>query len=80
MAVHEPTAWIVGLEGDDNVSFVEGHDDVSSRRIVAAEIFVIGACTLDIAWAVALVGLVDDGKIMTVEMNLGIGERLRGPE
>ena len=77
MAVHEPTAGVVGLEGDDDVCKAVGHDDISSSRIIAVKIWVIGTCTLDIIWAEALGGLVDDGKVVAVEMNLGIGERLR---
>ena len=77
VAVHEPTAGVVGLEGDDDVCTGVGHDDISSRRVIADEILVIGTCTLDIIWAEAFVGLVDDGKVVAVEMNLGMGKRLR---
>ena len=77
MAVQEPTAGVVGLEGDDDICAVVGHDDISSGRVIAAKVRVIGTCTLDVVWVEALVGLVDDGKVVAVEMNLGIGERLR---
>ena len=77
MAVQEPTAGVVGLEGDDGVCAAMGHDYISSGWVIAAPILVIGACTLDSVWGEAFVGLVDDGKVVAVEMNLGIGERLR---
>ena len=77
VAVHEPTAGVVGLECDNNVCIAVGHDDITSRRIIAGEIFVIGTCTLDSIWAEFLVGLVDDGKVVAVEMDLGIDEWLR---
>ena len=77
VAVHEPTAGVVGLEGDDNVCAGVGHNDISSGRVIAAKFLIIGTCTLDIFWAELLVGLVDDRKVVAVEMNLGIGERLR---
>lgn len=77
VAVHEPTAGVVGLEGNDDVCAGVGQNDISSGRVIAAKFLVIGACTLDIVWAEALVRLVNDGKVVAVEMNLGIGERLR---
>jgi hypothetical protein len=76
VAVHEPTAGVVGLEGDDDVCAVVGHDDISSGRVIAAKVRIIGTCTLDVIWVEALVGLVDDGKVVAVEMDLGIGERV----
>ena len=48
MAVQEPTAWVVGLEGDDDVCALAGLDDISSRRIIAGEFLIVGTCTLDI--------------------------------
>jgi len=69
MAVHEPTAGVVGLEGDDDVCAGVGHNDISSGRVIAAKFLVLGACALDIVWAEFLVGLVDDGKVVAVEMN-----------
>ena len=77
MAVHKPTARVVGLEGDYDVCTGVRHNDISSRRVVADKFLVIGTCTLDIIWAEALVGLVDDGKVVAVKMNLLMGERLR---
>jgi hypothetical protein len=77
VAVHEPTAGVVGLEGDDDVCAAVGHDDISSGRVIAVKFLVNGTCTLDIVLVEVLVGLVDDGKVVAVEMNLGIGERLR---
>jgi hypothetical protein len=77
VAVHEPTAGVVGLEGNDDVCAGVGQNDISSGRVIAAKVLVSGACTLDIVWAEALVGLVNDGKVVAVEMNLGIGEPLR---
>lgn len=74
MAVHKPTARVVGLEGDDDVCARVGHDDISSGRVIATEFLIIGTCTLDIVLAEALVGLVDNGKVVAVEMNLGICE------
>ena len=79
VAVHEPTTGIVGLKGDDDVCAAMGHDDISSSRVVAAKVLIFRTCTLDVVWAEALIRLVDDGKIMAMEMNLEIGERLRAP-
>jgi hypothetical protein len=75
--VHELTAEVVGLKGDDDVCAGVGYNDISSKRVIVAKFLVIGTCTFDIVWAEALVGLIDDGKVVAVEMNLGIGERLR---
>ena len=80
MAVHEPTAGVVGLECDDDVCIGVGHDYISSGRIIAVKIWVNGTCTIDRAWGEARGRLVDDGKIVAVEMNLVIGERLRALE
>jgi len=48
MAVHEPTAGVVGLEGDDDVCTGMGHDYISSGRVIAAKFLIIKTCTLDI--------------------------------
>ena len=48
VAVHEPTAGVVGLEGDDDVCAGVGHDDITSGRVIATKILVIGTCVLDI--------------------------------
>ena len=48
VAVHEPTAWVVGLECDDDVCIGGGPYDITSRRIIADKLCVIGTCTLDI--------------------------------
>ena len=74
MAVHEPAAGIVRLEGNDDICTVVGHDDIPSGRVIAAEAFVIGTCALDIVGAEAFVGLVDDGEVVAMEMDLRIGK------
>ena len=48
VAVHEPTAGVVGLKCDDDVCIAVGHDDITSRRVIAGKIFVTGTCTLNI--------------------------------
>ena len=67
----------LGLEGDDDVCFAVRHDDISSRWVIAAKFLVVRACIRNIALAVFLVRLVDDGKIVAVEMNLAISEWLQ---
>jgi hypothetical protein len=74
VAVHEPTARVVSLKSNDDVCFVAGHDDITSGRVMALEILVLRACALNIVWVKGFIGLVDDGKVVTVEMNLRICE------
>lgn len=77
VTVHKPTAGVVGLESDDNVCSGVGHDDISSGRIIAGKFRVFGTCTLDIIGIEFLIGLVHDGEVVAVEMNLRIGELIR---
>lgn len=72
VAVHEPASGVVRLEGNHGVPAGEGHDHIPSGWIIAAEEGVIGTGALDIVGVEFLIGLVDYGKVVAVEMNLWV--------
>ena len=63
VAVQEPRAWIVGLEGDDDETALGHQHDVAPRRVepVDADVLRLERCVL---------GLLKDGKVVTVEVYL----------
>lgn len=61
--MHEPAARIVGLESDDDEAIGREENDVSAGRVVQVE--------LDFGGVVVLMFLLlEDGKVMAVEMDL----------
>ena len=63
VAVHQPGARVVGLEGDDDEAVVGEQDNVAPRRVNERELELCGIVRL-------IFSLLEDGKVMAVEMDL----------
>ncbi len=63
VAVKEPRAGIVGLEGDDHVAGQRHHGDVAAGGIVVVEVEIVYVESL-------VVSLFKDGEVMAVEVHL----------
>ena len=65
VAVHEPAARVVGLEGDDDEALRGQEDDVAARRVVELQVEEGGV--------VGLAGhLLEDGEVVAVEVDLHV--------
>lgn len=59
VAVHEPRAWIVGLESDDDEAASGHQHDIAPRRVEPVH--------SDVGWGVdGVFGLLEDGKVVAV--------------
>lgn len=64
VAVYEPGAGVVGLEGDDDIAICWEENYVATRWVVQIQ--------RDISGRRGTGGLVENGKVMAVEMDLNL--------
>jgi hypothetical protein len=64
MAVHQPSAGVVRLEGDNDEPIGRQQHDVTPGRVVQGQV--------ELVRRVCLVGLLEDGKVVAVEMDLRV--------